>query len=113
MGWSQSGNYLATYVRYFLEESPYDAYFSAGAVHSFVTTLNQEDIASINDLSLTKINKMPKPFIAVQTESENYNFGGNDARMEDSDSEEFNFRLYEVPGATHDTKFSLLDYYAD
>ena len=56
---------------------------------------------------------MPVPFISVQTESENAYFDGLTVRQEDSDEENLKYRIYEIAGATHDTKFSLLDYYAE
>lgn len=111
-GWSQSANYISTYIRYFHDQDKiFDGYLSAGGVHHFVTPLHQGEVGKPMDVSLTKIERMPVPYIAVQTETENADFGGYECRQENSDAEDMKYRIYELAGATHDTKFSLLDYY--
>ncbi len=111
-GWSQSANYMSTYIRYFHEQDQiFDGYLSAGNIHNFVTPLHQGGIGKPMDPSLTMIDRINVPYIAVQTESENADFGGYECRQEDSDGPERKYRIYELAGATHDTKFTLLDYY--
>ena len=117
-GWSQSAAYMFTYLNYFAfaeagkGKSVFDGYLAAGGIHSFVVPLNQNDYGRETDITRNMITHMPVPYIAVQTESENAHFGGFETRQEDSDEEELKYRIYEIAGATHDTKFSLLDYYA-
>lgn len=115
-GWSQSAAYMYTYLNYFAfpkaGESVFDGYLAAGGVHSFVVPLNQNDYGKEQDVRRNMITYMPVPFISVQTESENAYFDGMKTRQEDSDAEELKYRVYEIAGATHDTKFSMLDYYA-
>ncbi len=115
-GWSQSAAYMYTYLNYFAfpgeEISVFDGYLAAGGVHSFVVPLNQEGYGKEMDIRRNMITYMPVPFISVQTESENAYFDGIRTRQEDSDREELKYRIYEIAGATHDTRFSMLDYYA-
>ncbi len=116
-GWSQSVSYMATYVKYFVlhkqSEKIFDGYLAAGGVHSFETPLNQAEYGKDIDPAFLKLSYMPVPYIAVQTETENAKFGGHEVQQEDSDEKTFLYRLYELSGPTHDTKYSLLDYYCD
>lgn len=116
-GWSQSAAYMYTYLNYFAFQeagkSVFDGYLAAGGVHSFVVPLNQNDYGKEKDVRKNMITYMPVPFISVQTESENAYFDGIKTRQEDSDREDLKYRVYEIAGATHDTKFSMIDYYAD
>lgn len=117
LGWSQSAVYMYTYLNYFAfpeaGNSIFDGYLAAGGVHSFIVPLNQNDYGRETDVRRNMITYMPVPFISVQTESENAYFDGLTVRQEDSDEENLKYRIYEIAGATHDTKFSLLDYYAE
>ncbi|MDO5425583.1 MAG: alpha/beta hydrolase domain-containing protein [Eubacteriales bacterium] len=114
-GWSQSATYLFTYLNYFAFSNPeevlFDGYLTGGGIHSFLVPLNQNDYGKETDYQKNKIGYMPVPYIAVQTESENAAFGGLESRQEDSDEENRKYRCYEIAGATHDTKYSMLDYY--
>lgn len=116
-GWSQSVSYMATYTKYFVlhkqNEKIFDGYLAAGGVHNFETPLNQAEYGKNIDPASLKLSYMPVPYIAVQTETENAKFGGREVQQEDSDGKTFLYRLYELPGPTHDTKYSLLDYYHD
>lgn len=115
-GWSQSAAYMYTYLNYFAFPeaggSVFDGYLAAGGVHSFVVPLNQNDYGKETDVRRNMITYMPVPFISVQTESENAYFDGIKTRQEDSDRVDLKYRVYEIAGATHDTKFSMIDYYA-
>ncbi len=117
LGWSQSAVYMYTYLKYFAfsetGKSVFDGYLAAGGVHSFIVPLNQNDYGRETDVRKNRITYMPVPFISVQTESENARFEGLKVRQEDSDEENLKYRIYEIAGATHDTKFSLLDYYVE
>lgn len=41
----------------------------------------------------------------------NAHFAAYENRQENADEEKLRYRIYELAGATHDTKYSLLDYY--
>lgn len=119
-GWSQSAIYLYTYVNHILFEIPdvmehpvYDGYFAAGGPHMLTAPLNQEGYGIPHRSEDNRITRMPWPFIAVQTESENALMGGYEDRQEDSDAPGLRYRCYEYAGPTHDTAESLLDYYKD
>lgn len=114
LGWSQSVGYMTTYRNYFAfsedGENLFDGYLAAGGVHMLTIPLNQNGYG--RELPhKEKVDRMPVPFIAVQTESENANFGAYEARQENSDTPDVKYMCYEVAGATHDTVYSLLDYY--
>lgn len=115
-GWSQSVSYMSTYINYFVngenERVSFDGYLAAGGVHSVITPLCQDDYGRYNDYKRTMLELMPSPYIAVQTESENAYFMGYEARQEDSDTLPVRYRCYELAGATHDTVYSQIDYYA-
>lgn len=116
VGWSQSSIYLRSYIRYFENQRPegrrFDGYFEAGGIHSMAQPLNQSGYPrAAENVRRTELEYMPVPYIAMQTESENIGFRGAESRKEDGDEPDFLFRRYEAAGATHDTQFSLLDYY--
>ena len=117
-GWSQSACYLWTYVKYLafhpeynLGKHLFDGYLAAGGVHSFAVPLNQDGYGRSSKPEDTMLTTMPVPYIAVQTESENAHMGGFEARQDDSNRNDFNYRIYEIAGATHDNKQTLFDYY--
>lgn len=114
LGWSQSVGYMTTYRNYFAfgegGENPFDGYLAAGGVHRLTIPLNQNGYGKqLPHKELVDI--MPVPFIAVQTESENAGLGGYEARQDNSNTPDLKYMCYEVAGATHDTVYSLLDYY--
>lgn len=117
-GWSQSTAYLRAYARYIAfqnkEDRIFDGYFSGGGIHHFRQPLNQSGYADEERLEWTKLEYMPVPFIALQTESECVGLGGNTeiSRKEDGDSADMMYRRYDIAGTTHDTKFSQVDYFA-
>lgn len=114
-GWSQSVGYMYTYLNYFAftkGKSIFDGYLAAGGIHSLVVPLNQSGYGKKQDIRQNMITYMPVPFISVQTESENAYFEGMKIRQDDSDKDELKYRIYEIAGASHDTKFSMIDYYA-
>ena len=119
-GWSQSASYMYTYINrlsvneeYTGGKTIFDGYLAAGGVHRLCVPLNQEGWyhTKLSDPLQTKIKYMPLPYIAAQTESENAHFGSFECRQEDSDTENFKYRIYEIAGSTHDNKQTLLDYY--
>lgn len=119
-GWSQSAIYLYTYVNHILfevsdvlEAPVYDGYFAAGGPHMLTAPLNQEGYGILHRPEDNRITRMPWPFIAVQTESENALMGGYEDRQEDSDAYDLLYRCYEYAGPTHDTAESLLAHYQD
>ena len=114
LGWSQSAGYMTTYRNYFAfsgrGENLFDGYLAAGGIHSLVIPLNQNDYGRQLP-HMEKVDRMPVPYISVQTESENAAFGGYEVRQDNSDTKELKYVSYELAGATHDTVYSLLEYY--
>ena len=116
-GWSQSGAYIIRFVNDFAyaEESyrPYfDGYFSAGSASSCMPDLNQ----NYGRTALTqsrKLKKMTEPFIEMHTESENALWANSEARGENSFMDDMKYCIYDVAGATHDSKSTMIDYYLD
>lgn len=118
-GWSQSGSYLCRIVKSFayLPENTgngplFDGYLAAGC---------RADVAPMNAYEAPKTNIMHcdgwpagsvmgarEPYININTESENRvaNWIG------DSDQPDFKFRTYQIPASSHDSRYSLIDYYA-
>lgn len=72
-GWSQSVGYMTAYRNHFAfaddGKNLFDGYLAAGGVHSAVVPLNQDDYG--RDIPFgSRVEYMPVPYIAVQTESE-------------------------------------------
>ncbi|MCB6203240.1 alpha/beta hydrolase domain-containing protein [Extibacter muris] len=114
-GWSQSGGYMIRFLNTFAYErnqkQPYfDGYFSCGSASVCMPDLNQSYGATGRNLP-RMIQKCREPFIEVHTESENQKWGNYEARGEDSDSRELKYRVYDIAGATHDSKSTMIDYY--
>lgn len=116
-GWSQSVGYMRTYLQHFAfqnnSHSLFDGYFAAGGVGGSAAPLCQQEYARETSSGSEHISYMPVPFIAVQTESENARYGGQFTDQPDSDLPNLLYRRYEIAGATHDTKYNLLDYYTN
>lgn len=113
-GWSQSVGYMTAYRNRFAfardGRNLFDGYLAAGGVHALTVPLNQDDYG--RDIPFTsKVEYMPVPYIAIQTESENAHFMAYENRQENADEEKLRYRIYELAGATHDTVYTLLDYY--
>lgn len=119
-GWSQSACYLIRYVNsfsYSLEEGEdkpiFNGYFAAGAVHSLPIPISQRDYSVKNNSCNCRVTYVKEPYVSIQTESENASFGGYESYRDNSDDPDFLYRIYEIPGSSHDSKYSLLDYYLD
>lgn len=119
-GWSQSACYLIRYVNSFsysievCKDGPiFDGYYAAGAVHAVPTPINQRDYFVENSTKDNRVTYVKEPYVAIQTESENAAFGGYEAYKDNSDDSDFLYRIYEIPGSSHDSKYSLLDYYSN
>lgn len=113
-GWSQSVGYMTAYRNHFAfagnGRNLFDGYLAAGGVHAAVVPLNQDDYG--RDIPFgSRVEYMPVPYIAIQTESENAHFSAYENRQENANEEKLRYRIYELAGATHDTAYSLLDYY--
>ena len=117
IGWSQSTIYMVQYLNYFAYrdggKSPFDGYFSGGGVRSLAPALNQYAIPECAGEYGTILHRVSEPYIAVQTESENSALGNEVVRQPDSDDPNFKYRIYDVPGATHDCQQTMQDYYRD
>ncbi|HHV11348.1 MAG TPA: hypothetical protein GXX75_13850 [Clostridiales bacterium] len=119
-GWSQSACYLFRYINSFAYrpevargKAVFDGYLAGGGVHSLITPVNQYEALKEYNFRLSRVEKVSQPYIEVQTESENGRFDGCRNIRPDSDSPDFLYRLYEVTGASHDTMYSLVDYYQE
>lgn len=120
-GWSQSGGYMIRFVNTFAYLDPnnikkplYDGYMSTGAAIIATPGLNQEEsvYCSAEDKSVPwKLGKVYQPFMEIHTETENAPLGNLEARKADSDADDFKYRAYDIPGASHDTKDNMVDYY--
>ncbi len=114
-GWSQSGAYMIRFLNDFAyaEERDvplFDGYYSCGSASSCLPDLNQNYGRTAMEQS-RKIRHCYQPFIEIHTESENQLWGNDEARGEDSDAEDMKYRVYDIPGASHDTKSTMIDYY--
>ena len=114
-GWSQSGFYIARYLKSFYDTSDilFAGYLSAGS-GAYPAPLNayEDQLPSFGPRGSLPVGSMlgaPEPVIAVNTESEN--------RMVywqgDFDEPGFKFRTYQIAASSHDTKYNLLDYYGE
>lgn len=115
-GWSQSAACLIQYLNKFacMDESKlprYDGYLAAGPPRHITIPINQyEQLSSIgHDMPL--IREVHQPCIVLQTESENGQMNAYKLRRPDGLTEDFLCRHYDVAGSSHDTKYSLIDYY--
>lgn len=119
-GWSQSACYLIRYVNSIAYSSEvrkdrpiFDGYFVAGAVHSLPIPVSQRDYFVKKNDDNFRVTYVKEPYVSIQTESENASFGGYEAYRDNSDDPDFLYRIYEIPGSSHDSRYSLLDYYLD
>lgn len=114
-GWSQSGAYMIRFINDFAyekeRENPYfDGYFSAGSASTCMPDLNQGygRTAASSDRRLRRV---CQPYMEMHTESENVLWGNREARGITSFEKEMQYCIYDVPGATHDAKSTMIDYY--
>lgn len=118
-GWSQSGSYLSRIVNTFAyrpdncADGPlFDGYFNSGSGAGNKQLNQYADGGRMRfggRPSGAQILVTKEPLIAVNTESENRGFGFWHG---DADEPEYKFRTWQIPCSSHDTKYSLLDYYA-
>lgn len=116
-GWSQSGGYMNRFLKTFAyskekENSYFDGYFSCGSAVSLMPDLNQS-YGPTGEALTEKLEKITEPFVDVHTESENQLWGNYVLRGRNSDKPDFQYRVYDIAGATHDSQGSLLDCYRD
>lgn len=119
MGWSQSGGYMVAYTNWFARKryeaglTPvFDGMFSMGPGPSVTPALNQEESMRIDQGEAT-VQFSNVPYYTVHTESENAGLGTCQTRIPDSDDPQLLYRITEIAGATHDSVFSMDDYYRD
>lgn len=115
-GWSQSGDYLIRYANDFAylkdrEYPVYDGYFAAGPPRYLPIPVNQYETVSCAKGDWVQLNHMKQPCIICQTESENAVLGGWKIVKREGTGRDFKCRHYEITGASHDSQYSLLDYY--
>lgn len=113
-GWSQSGGYMIRYLKDFQDvsekEGLFDGYFSCGSGSISTPDLNQDmgQTAFHIDRNLYEIRK---PFIEIHTESENFRLGNESSRGANGNSDDYHYRIYDIPGATHDSMRTMTEYY--
>jgi len=114
-GWSQSAGYVRRYLNSFdnCETSYYDGYLAAGGVSFMETPVNQYEYILPGEKGTARVTRCSVPFMSLQTESENANFGNQHNKSEDSDEPDFLYRNYEIAGGSHDTMSCYVDYYKD
>lgn len=114
-GWSQSGGYMIRFINEFayekeLEVPYFDGYYSAGSAGSCMPDLNQ-GCGRTAMKSSRKLKKVLQPFLEMHTESENALWGNAESRGVTTFEKEMQYCVYDVPGATHDGKSTMIDYY--
>lgn len=115
-GWSQSAGYLIRYINDFayrekLERDVFDGFLVAGPPRYFVIPVNQYECLNPGSIEKSIIGTVKNPTIVMQTESENGHLGTCNIRRREGDSSAFLCRQYDITGASHDTKYSYVDYY--
>lgn len=115
-GWSQSANYMIRYINDFAylkerEKPIFDGYLLAGPPRWFNVPVNQYEAVECNRKDQARIRRVDQPCIVMQTESENSMLGAHDMVREDGDDPNYQIRHYDITGASHDTKETLLDVY--
>lgn len=131
VGWSQSSlltfRYANTFAKIYNKSGKppiFDGYLAAGGSYSssILPGVNQYENPSGAEKGETVFIHCSEPFITVQTESENAGFRGLTGnaelnmvgrlvRQEDSDEQGNLYRVYDIPGSTHDNKYNMIDYY--
>lgn len=116
-GWSQSGSYLARMIHTFAYRPEncgngplFDGYFNSGsgagdkALNSYAggSRMSFAGFPAGASMIVTK-----EPYIVVNTESENRHTYWNG----DADEPNYKFRTWQIPCSSHDSKYTLLDYY--
>lgn len=113
-GWSQSGGYMIRYLKDFGEEVDstglFDGYFSCGSGSVSMPDLNQNygQTALKND---RRLHVLRHPFMEIHTESENFQLGNEGSRGENGNRPDYKYRIYDIPGATHDSVDTMTKYY--
>ena len=114
-GWSQSGSYLSRIINTFARKEKgvplFDGYYNSGSgagnkpLNSYAAggRMHFGGMPAGAQILVSK-----EPVIAVNTESENRNFGFWHG---DADEVNYKFRTWQIPCSSHDTKYTLLDYY--
>lgn len=117
-GWSQCGGFMVRYRETFADAASqrlgapiFDGYLEAGAgstpapIHSFAES---GEFFSTRE-NFTGVIASSEPYIVLNTETETpfTRWKG------DSDTPDAKFRIYEISGSSHDSKYNLLDYYKE
>lgn len=115
-GWSQSANYLITYINHFAYrdgQDVWDGFLLGAPVRSLMIPLNQYESDLPYDARELTLTKVKNPAIWFQTESENGNLEFNLKMLarREGDDPDFMLRQYDVVGSSHDTAGTYTDYY--
>lgn len=115
-GWSQSANYMVRYINDFAyrekaEKDIFDGFLVAGPPRYLPVPVNQYETLKCAQKEKVQIKQVKNPCIVFQTESENSNLGAKDIVRNDGLESSFMCLHYDIAGASHDTVYSLIDYY--
>lgn len=116
VGWSQSTGYVNRFVTSFAYDEAFrkggapffDGYVSAGG-GSWLAPLNNEQLIEHSSELYSGVVGAREPMMVINTESENTSafwYG-------DFDEPEFKSRTWQLAGTSHDSQYTLLDYYGD
>lgn len=117
-GWSQCGSFMVRYRKTFADEASrkigqpvFDGYMHAGAGCAFAPINSFTESPGFWDTpeNFSGIIESAEPYMVLNTETETpyTRWSG------DSDEPGALFRVYEIAGSSHDSKYNLLDYYEE
>ena len=115
-GWSQSTWYVNRMIKCFCVKTEtedlsdlYDGYLNGGGGDGLAPLNNTQPFTLGSGELHTGILGAPKPFIAVNTESDDRiaNFSG------DCDAPAYKFRTWQIAGTSHDSNYNLVEYYGE
>ena len=117
-GWSQCGGFMTRYRETFagaasarLGASIFDGYFHAGAgsARAPINSFAQSEWFWTTRENFTGMIVSAEPYMVLNTETET----PHTRWKGDCDLPHAKFRIYDIAGSSHDSKYNLLDYYAN
>lgn len=115
-GWSQSANYMIRYINDFayrrdIDFDIFDGFLIAAPPRYMPVPLNQYECISCAKQEKVQLRQVKNPCIVLQTESENAALGTKNIVRNDGYEPQFMCLHYDIAGPSHDTLYSLVDYY--
>ncbi len=117
-GWSQCGGFMVRYREFFADAaskklgSPiFDGYYHAGAgsARAPINSFQKSEWFWENRVDFKGYIASTEPYMVINTETET----PHTRWQGDSDLPQAKFRVYEIAGSSHDSKYNLLDYYSE